>query len=114
MPKWIIAWDFPQRPKRTFYEILRSEFGPPDTELAQKSVAFCRDDFVARRLRELTLSYGASVLAYSLNEPMLDDPEADREAREFIERIHSQRSARRGHRGAAVSSTHTYELGPAS
>jgi hypothetical protein len=96
--KWLVAWDFVKRPKSAFYNVFGDEFGP-EVERVQKSVAVCKDDFTARRLRALLQWYGASVCAFAVNGATLDAPEQDREAEQFIERIHTQRLARRGRRG---------------
>ena len=95
--KWLVAWDFVERPKRTFYEVLAEEFGA-EVERVQRSVTLCRDDFTARRLRALLEWYGANVCAYAVNGARLDDAEANREADAFVERIHAARRARQGRR----------------
>ena len=96
--KWVVAWDFVQRPKRTFYQVLADEFGATEAQRVQRSVAECKDDFTARRLRALLEYYGAAVVAYAVNGMSLDDAQADREAADFIARIHAQRLSRRGRR----------------
>jgi hypothetical protein len=94
--KWVVAWDFVRRPKRTFYQVLADEFSPTEARRVQRSVAECQDDYTARRLRALLAYYGASVVAYAINGASLDDARADREADQFVERIHAQRLSRRG------------------
>ncbi len=96
--KWVVAWDFVHRPRRTFYQVLADEFSPTEAKRVQRSVAECRDDFTARRLRALLQYYGATVVAYAVNGVSLDDVRADREAEQFVERIHAQRLSRRGRR----------------
>ncbi len=93
--KWLVAWDFVKRPKASFYNVFRDEFGP-EVERVQRSVSVCKDNFTARRLRALLEWYGACVCAYAVNGATLDDPEVDREARAYVERVHAQRLARRG------------------
>jgi len=97
MKKWLVAWDFPQRPKTTFYQIYHEEFS--GVEYIQSSVVICPDDFTARRLRALLRFYGANVIVCAvsrLDDLDDDDTEADREADEFIIRIHQSRLSRRG------------------
>ncbi len=98
--KWLVAWDFPARPKRLFYTIAKDEFGPDEVEWLQQSVVLCRDDFTARRLRALARWYGAEIIAYAVAGQCLDDPQADGEAMVFVDRVHRQRRARRGRRGS--------------
>jgi hypothetical protein len=95
---WVVAWDFVQRPKRTFYQVLADEFSATEAQRVQRSVAECKDDFVARRLRALLEYYGATVVTYAVNGASLDDVQANREAEQFVERIHAQRLSRRGRR----------------
>jgi len=97
--KWLVAWDFVKRPKSAFYSVFGDEFGP-EVERVQKSVAVCKDDFTARRLRALLQWYGASVCAFAVNGASLDDAGKDREAEQYVARIHTQRLARRGRRGS--------------
>jgi len=94
--KWVLAWDFAKRPQATFYNVLRDEFA--EIERVQRSVALVRDDFTARRLRALLEYYGANVCAWAVNGARLDDARADREAQDFVERVHKQRLSRRGRR----------------
>lgn len=91
--RWLVAWDFVKRPKTTFYDIYANEF--PDVERVQKSVALCRDEFVAARLVALLEYYGAHVVSF-LTERRRLSAEQMQEANEFVERIHSQRLHRRG------------------
>ena len=99
MTKWVVAWDFAQRPKRTFYQVLADEFSATEAKRVQRSVAECQDDFTARRLRALLEYYGAAVVAYAVNGASLDDAKSDREAEKYVERVHAQRLAQRGRRG---------------
>lgn len=92
--RYLVAWDFAGRPKSTFYEVLAQEFG--DVQRTQKSVAVCKDDFTARRLRALLEWYGAKVCAYAVNETSLDD--TDGEATAFVQRVHAARKAKQGRR----------------
>ena len=96
--KWVVAWDFVQRPKRTFYEVLADEFSPAEAKRVQRSVAECQDDFTARRLRALLTYYRAMVVAYAVDGASLDDAQADREAEKYVERVHAQRLSHRGRR----------------
>lgn len=94
--RWVVAWDFSERPKRVFYEILDAEFG--DVERVQKSVGVARDAFTARRLRALLECYGAQVCAYAVAPGTLDDVFMDAHAKEFVARVLAARAAKRGMR----------------
>ena len=91
---WLVAWDFPQRPKTTFYDVLADEFNV-DIRRVQKSVALCQDDFTAARLSALLEYYGANVLVYRAEQTYFPADQAQ-EANEFIDRVHAQRLHRRG------------------
>jgi len=66
--KHIVAWDFSKRPSGTFYRVINEELGKShpggDYELIQKSVALCRDDFIAGRLAALADHFGAQVVSF--------------------------------------------------
>jgi len=100
--KWLIAWDFHKKPRRTFYEIYVDEFrDAPELQHLQRSVVLAQDDFTARRLRALLTYYGADVCAFAVNGHNLDsDQQANHEANEFVVRVHAQRLSRRGRRRA--------------
>jgi hypothetical protein len=104
--KYLVAWDFSKRPSGTFYRILTEEFGSsyPGGEVAliQRSVARCRDDFVARRLAALAEYFGAKVDCFQVEQDHRDD-EARTEGRAFVERILHQRLHRRGRRPTQLS-----------
>lgn|GEM_PF-2578298 len=96
MAKFLVCWDFVQRPKTTFYSVYAAEFARGEVELVQRSVAVCASEFTARRLRALAEYYGANVLAYKLNGLLLDDPAADANAQTYIARVHEKRLHARG------------------
>ena len=91
---WLVAWDFPRRPRTTFYDVLADEFNG-DIHRVQKSVALCQDDFSAARLSALLEYYGASVLVYRAEQTYLPADQMQ-EASEFVDRVHAQRLHRRG------------------
>lgn len=93
MGKWLLFWDFHQRPPTKFYNLLASEFNG-DCERLQQSVYLARDVFTARRLAAVAESFGASVLALDTHGRRLDDP--DREGQAYAERVCRDRRAR-GH-----------------
>ena len=66
------------------------------TELIQRSVAICCDDF-ASRLAELAEHFGARVACYTVTYTGIS-ADAQREAREFLSRILQQRLKHRGRR----------------
>jgi hypothetical protein len=65
------------------------------TELIQRSVALCRDDFVASRLAALAEYFGAKVGCFTVEREGLDT-KSQEEARAFVERVLSQRLHQRG------------------
>ena len=95
--KYLVAWDFAKKPSGTFYRILHDEFGDSHSELIQRSVAICRDDFTASRLAELADHFGAKVACYTVTREGIPG-EGQREAREFLSRVLQQRLKRRGQR----------------
>ncbi len=103
--KHIVAWDFSNRPSGTFYRVINEELGKShpggDYELIQKSVALCRDDFIASRLGALAEYFGAQVVSFIVVRDTSTDLQRP-EAREFVDRILHQRLRRRG-RHRAVS-----------
>ncbi|MCL4488288.1 MAG: hypothetical protein M1570_09200 [Chloroflexi bacterium] len=102
--KFIVAWDFPRKPSGTFYRVLVDEFGTShaggDYELIQRSVAVCRDGFVASRLAALADHFGARVDCFSVANIGLP-AEARREASAFVSRILQQRLHHRGRKKAS-------------
>ena len=94
--KWLVAWDFPQRPKSTFYELLASEFAPPAVQYIQRSVMLAQDEETARGLRSLCQWYGASVVTFAVNGRVLEDPAQDRAAEEWIAGLIERRLRHRG------------------
>ena len=99
--KYVVAWDFAKKPSGTFYRVLLDEFGTShpggDYELIQRSVALCRDDFIASRLTALAEHFGARVASFRVEREGIQ-PESTKEAREFVERVLYQRLHRRGRR----------------
>ena len=99
--KCLVAWDFPKKPSGTFYRVVADEFGTShpggDYELIQRSVALCRDDFIASRLAALAEHFGAKVIAFVVAREGVRD-EAHAEAQAFVERILRQRLHKRGRR----------------
>ncbi len=99
--KYIVGWDFPKKPGGTFYRVLMNEFGSShpggDYYLVQRSVALCRDDFIASRLAALAEHFGARVVTFSILEEGLP-ADSQKEASEFVNRILSQRLRQRGRR----------------
>jgi hypothetical protein len=104
--KYLVAWDFAKRPGGTFYRILIEECGRShpggDYELIQRSVALCRDDFIASRLAALAEHFGAKVDSFQVERSGIDRDACD-EARAFVERVLHQRLHRRGRRPTAKS-----------
>ena len=92
--KWFVAWDFIKRPKTTFYDVYREEFGP-EVRRVQRSVVLCKDDFTTARLVALLEWYGAEVVHFVASDAKLD-AERVREARDFVARVHNQRLHARG------------------
>ncbi len=75
-----------------------------DYELIQKSVALCRDDFIASRLAALADHFGAQVVSFIVVRDTSVSLQQS-EAREFVDRILHQRLRRRGRRPSAKSRT---------
>ena len=101
--RFIVAWDFSKKPSGTFYRVLLDEFGKShpggDYELVQRSVALCRDDFIASRLAALADHFGAQIVCFRVEREGLN-AESQEQAREFVGRVLTQRLHRRGrHRG---------------
>lgn len=95
--KHLVLWDFPERPKSTFYDVLDAEFREGGLEFVQQSVYLVRDEETARLLRELARWYGASrVEAFSVAGVLTDDATADRAAETKIADVHAARLKRRG------------------
>jgi len=99
--RYIVAWDFPRKPSGTFYRVLIDEFGSShpsgDYELIQRSVAVCRDDFIASRLAALAQHFGAKVGCFAIESEGLTD-ENQKEAHAFVERVLNRRLRQRGRR----------------
>jgi len=98
--KYLVTWDFSRKPSGAFYTILDQEYGPqgPSSfEMIQKSVAICRDDFLAYHIAALAEHYGATVACYAVSRNGYDS-EHKQEAQEAIERMLAQRLTRRGRR----------------
>jgi len=91
-----VAWDFGERPKSTFYEILAQEFAPPAVQYIQRSVVVAHGSETAQNLSALCRWYGANVAAFAINGRTLGDGMSERAADEYIPRIHQQRLSRRG------------------
>ena len=98
--RYLVAWDFPKKPGGTFYRFLRSEFGDShpngDFYLIQRSVAICKDDFIASRLAALVDHFGAKVACFAIAREGFTQ-ETENEARSFVERVIK---ARRQHHGS--------------
>ena len=101
--KFLVAWDFCKKPSGTFYRVIRDEFGTShagsDYDLIQRSVALCRDDFVASRIAALAEHFGAKVACFQVERIGMDGQLTD-EARAYVERVLTQRLQRRGRRGS--------------
>ena len=99
--RFIVAWDFSKKPSGTFYRVILDEFGKShpggDYDLIQRSVALCRDDFIANRLAALAEYFGAKVECFAVERKGVN-AEDRKEARAFVERVLSQRLHRRGRR----------------
>ena len=97
--KFIVAWDFPKKASGTFYRVLADELKTShpggDCELIQRSVAVCRDDFIASRLAALAGHFGANVVCFSISGQGFDI-QRQREANEFVERVLTRRLHQRG------------------
>lgn len=101
--KHLVTWDFSKKPSGTFYRVLRDEFGTShshgDYELIQRSVAVCRDDFIASRVTALAEYFGANVRCFAIARSGLD-ASSQSEARQFVTRVLQRRLQHRGrHRG---------------
>ena len=99
--KYLVAWDFSKKPSNSFYRLTRDEFGTShpngDYELIQRSVAICRDDFVASRIAALAEHFGARVASFVVEREGID-ADAQKEARAFVHRVLSRRLQNRGRR----------------
>ncbi len=99
--KYLVTWDFSRKPSVTFYRVLRDEFGSShpagDYELIQRSVAICRDDFIASRLVALAEHFGAKVGCFQVARNALAG-DVQNEACEFVERVLARRVQSRGNR----------------
>lgn len=88
--RYSVAWDFLKKPGGTFYRFLRSEFGDShpkgDFCLIQRSVAICKNDFIAGRLASLVDHFGAKVACFAIAREGFSH-EIECEAREFVSRI---------------------------
>lgn len=95
--KYLVAWDFTQRPNGTFYRVLNDEFGTSCSHgvftLIQRSVALCRDDFAASRLAALATCHGATVACFAIQWEGFGRT-TEQEAYVFVERIRHQRLRR--------------------
>jgi hypothetical protein len=94
--RWLVAWDFRERPKSTFYDILASEFAPPTVQYVQRSVVIAYGTETAQNLRALCRWYGANVEAFAINGHTLGDVKSERASEEYIARVHQQRLGQRG------------------
>lgn len=99
--KYIVAWDFPKKPAGTFYRIVLDEFGSSHTAgdycLIQRSVALCRDDFVASRLAALAEHFGAQVATFSVAGEGVP-AESEQAATDYVTRMLTRRLHQRGRR----------------
>ncbi len=99
--KHLVTWDFSKKPSGTFYRLMRDEFGTSHAsghyELIQRSVALCRDDFIASRIAALAEHFGAKVDCFRVEREGLN-ADSQREAHAFVERVRSQRLHQRGRR----------------
>ena len=97
--KFLVAWDFCKKPSGTFYRFIRDEFGTShpngDYELIQRSVALCRDDFIASRIAALAEHFGARVAYFQVARIGMEG-QANDDARSYVERVLTQRLRRRG------------------
>lgn len=95
--QYLVLWDFPERPKSTFYDVLSAEFKDGGLHFVQQSVYLVRDEETARTLRALARWYGASrVDAFGVTGALTDNAEADRAAETRIAGVHAARLKRRG------------------
>ena len=99
--RFIVAWDFCKKPSGTFYRVLLDEFGRShpggDYDLIQRSVALCRDDFIANRLMALAEYFGAKAEYFAVQRKGAN-AEDRKEAHAFVERVLCQRRHNRGRR----------------
>lgn len=97
--KFVVAWDFPKKPSSSFYRMIAEELGTAhpggDYHMIQRSVAVCRDDFIASRLAALAEYFGATVASFMVEREGFDH-ETQNEARAFLDRALQQRLHRRG------------------
>ncbi|MBI5303998.1 MAG: hypothetical protein HY868_17820 [Chloroflexi bacterium] len=97
--RYLVAWDFSKKPSGTFYRVLKDEFSSSqpngDFTLIQRSVAICKDDFIASRLAALVDHFGAKVACFAIAREGFAH-ETESEAREFVSRV---LKSRRRHRG---------------
>lgn len=102
--KYIVGWDFSKKPSGTFYRVILDEFGTShpggDYELIQRSVALCRDDFVASRLTALAEHFGAKVGCFAIGRESLKAEDREK-ARAFVERTLNRRLHQRGRRSSS-------------
>ena len=95
--QFLVLWDFPERPKSTFYDVLDAEFRDGGLRFVQQSVYWVRDEETARVLRALARWYGASrVEAFCVTGALADNAAADRDAENKIADVHAARLKRRG------------------
>jgi len=98
--KYLVTWDFSQKPSGTFYRLLNEEFGGSrpggEFELIQRSVAICRDSATAHLIGALAERYGAEVAVYGVVEEGRFDEAAQAEARCTVARLCRGRLRRRG------------------
>ncbi len=103
--KYIVTWDFSKKPSGSYYRLLTDECGTShaggDYELIQKSVALCRDDFIASRIAALAEHFGAKVNCFGVQCEGLD-ASAREDAAAFVERILYQRRHRQGRRRSTL------------
>lgn len=98
--RYVVTWDFNRKPSATFYRILHDEFGTShpggDYHLIQRSVALCKDDFIASRLAAVAEHFGAKVESFGVAAGLTD--EARQEAHAFVARVLRRRLGQRGRR----------------
>lgn len=100
---FIVGWDFPRKPSGTLYRVLADESGTShpggDYDMIQRSVAVCRDDFIASRLAALAEHFSAKVGCFAIESEGLSG-ENQPEACEFVQRVLSRRLRHRGRKRA--------------
>lgn len=95
--KWLLAWDFPKRPQRSFYNLYAAAFAErKDVDGSRHCIAVVDNDLTARRLRALLEQYGARVDCFATNGRRLDNGALDQEAGAWIDRLQQQRLSQRG------------------